>query len=255
MKVLLVVLVLCVLGALAQDQPQQDTAVQGDGEDSGTGWSWFQSDGDSTRRQRKTGRAGAGAASVQATQSDDGDRPKVIPCATARQACLNFDGDVAKMINQQINEELKASYIYQSMAFYYGRDDISMRGFSKFFQKMSDEERDHAQMFMNYLNKRGGQLIFMDIPKPTKEVWGPGLEAMKEALKTEHFVNGKLLDLHWVAQQKNDPHLQDFLEGEFLTEQVDSAKQLSDYISVLERMKATPLGEFIFDQELWEDKR
>ena len=49
--------------------------------------------------------------------------------------------------------------------------------------------------------------------------------------------------------------LQDFLEGEFLTEQVDSAKQLSDYISVLERIKGTPVGEFMFDQELYEEKR
>ncbi len=49
--------------------------------------------------------------------------------------------------------------------------------------------------------------------------------------------------------------LQDFLEGTFLTEQVDSAKELADYIAVLERMKTNPIGEFIFDQELFQEKR
>ena len=49
--------------------------------------------------------------------------------------------------------------------------------------------------------------------------------------------------------------LADYLEAEFLTEQVDSIKELADWLSILDRVKDTPLGETIFDQELYEGKR
>ena len=35
-------------------------------------------------------------------------------------------------------------------SYYFARDDIANHGFAKFFKKSSDEERDHAQMFMEY---------------------------------------------------------------------------------------------------------
>lgn len=188
------------------------------------------------------------------TVADQSGRPN-NPCATNRRSCENFDASAMKGINLQINEELKASYGYQAMATYFGRDNVGLRGFAKFFQKMSDEEHEHAHKFMNYLNKRGGNVVLEDIPKPVTDEWESGLTGILKAIDMEHHVNGKLLDLHWLAQQQNDPHLQDFLESEFLTEQVDSLKELSDFATILERVRETPLGEHIFDQELYEGKR
>lgn len=49
--------------------------------------------------------------------------------------------------------------------------------------------------------------------------------------------------------------LQDFLEGEFLTEQVESIKQLSDFIAILRRTESNPVGWHIFDEELYNGKR
>ena len=40
---------------------------------------------------------------------------------------------------------------------------ISLSGMSGFFKKSSDEERTHAQMLMEYQNKRGGRIVFQDI--------------------------------------------------------------------------------------------
>jgi ferritin heavy chain len=45
-----------------------------------------------------------------------------------------------------------------------------------------------------------------------------------------------------------DPHLSDYLEGEFLDEQVKSIKEYADYITNLKRV-GTGLGEYIFDKE------
>ena len=71
------------------------------------------------------------------------------------QARQNFSSECEVAINEQINMELYASYVYQSMAMYYDRDDVALPGFSAFFKHNSDEEREHAEKFMKYLNKRG----------------------------------------------------------------------------------------------------
>lgn len=42
---------------------------------------------------------------------------------------------------------------------------------------------------------------------PTKTTWANGEAAVNDALQLEKKVNGKLLDLHWTAQQVNDPHV------------------------------------------------
>ena len=34
--------------------------------------------------------------------------------------------------------------------YYFTRDDVALPGFAKYFQKNSDEEREHAQKFMEY---------------------------------------------------------------------------------------------------------
>ena len=161
----------------------------------------------------------------------------------------NFHEETEAAINRQINMELYASYVYQSMAFYFDRDDIALPGFSKFFKHQSDEEREHSEKLMKYQNKRGGRVVFRDIQRPDKDEWGTGLQALETALALERTVNQSLLDLHGVAGSKNDAHFADFLESEFLDEQVESIKQLSDMITRLKR--AGPgLGEHLFDQEL-----
>lgn len=46
-----------------------------------------------------------------------------------------------------------------------------------------------------------------------------------------------------------DPHLCDFIESKFLTEQVDGIKALADLITQIERCEED-LGTFIFDKYL-----
>ena len=65
----------------------------------------------------------------------------------------------------------------------------------------------------------------------------------------EKAVNEQLLRLHKVAADNNDPQFTDFLEGEFLKEQVDSEKQLADYITQIKRA-GEGLGVYLFDKNL-----
>jgi len=161
----------------------------------------------------------------------------------------NFPEACEGLINKQINMELYASYVYMSMAYYFDRDDVAFPGMHKFFKKNSDEEREHAEKFMKYQNSRGGRIFLQPIDRPTNDEWSTPLAAMQSALELERTVNQTLLELHKVAADNNDAHLCDFVEAEFLIEQVKAIKELSDYVTQLQRV-GTGLGEYIFDKEL-----
>jgi len=165
----------------------------------------------------------------------------------ATQPRQNFHQDSEAGINKQINMELYASYVYQSMAFYFDRDDTAMKGFSNFFKKSSDEEREHAEKLMKYQNQRGGRVVFQDIQKPERDEWGSGLDAMQAALALEKTVNQALLDLHAIAEGHGDKQMCDFIESNYLTEQVEAIKELSNYVTKLKKI-GPGLGEYLFDK-------
>lgn len=58
-----------------------------------------------------------------------------------------------------------------------------------------------------------------------------------------------LLELHGIASTHNDANFMDYLENEFLQEQVDAIKEIADHVTNLERV-GEGLGVFIFDKEL-----
>lgn len=163
----------------------------------------------------------------------------------------NYHAESEAGVNKQINLELHASYVYQSMAWYFDRDDVALPGLHKFFKKSSEEEREHAEKFMKFQNSRGGRVVLQNIEKPERDDWGTALDAMQMTLALERNVNQVLLDLHKVATDHADNHMTDFLEGNFLDEQVESIKKIGDYITQLKRV-GPGLGEFIFDKELAE---
>merc|ERR1712062_251551 len=129
------------------------------------------------------------------------------------------------------------------------RDDQALHGFADHFKKESNEERAHGMKLMEYQTKRGGRVVFQDIAKPTTMDWGSPLEAMEAALELEKTVNQSLLDIHKVAGDKGDGHLCDFLESEYLTEQVEGIKAVGDLITKMKRA-GDGLGLHIIDKEM-----
>ena len=167
------------------------------------------------------------------------------PCS-ARQ---NFSAAAEKALNNQINAELSASYVYRSMAGFFDRDDVALHGFRDFFKKAAEEETEHAQMFIDYVNKRGGRVTLSAIGAPKIE-WATALEALEDALALEKDVNAKILAMHEVADNDKDAQMTDFLEGNFLKEQVDAIKELADMITNVKRVGTEGLGIYLFDKNL-----
>ncbi|XP_059305318.1 ferritin-4, chloroplastic-like [Lycium ferocissimum] len=164
-----------------------------------------------------------------------------------------FAEECEAAINEQINVEYNVSYVYHSMYAYFDRDNIALNGLAKFFKESSEEEREHAEKLMHYQNIRGGRVKLHSIMMPPSEFdhvdKGDALHAMELALSLEKLTNEKLLTLHSVADRNNDSEMQDFVEREFLAEQVEAIKKIAEYVTQL-RMVGKGHGVWHFDQML-----
>jgi len=177
------------------------------------------------------------------TATEAQDPPSPYDCVAdstlvSPQSCQNFK--IPHLVSDQINNEMKAAYLYQAMASYFARDDVAWPGLSKFFYVMAAEERTHAQSLMDFMALRGGRVELKPVELPldaiftTPTPWGP-VESMKRALEEERNMNGDLLTLHLAAN--DDPHFQNFLEEDLLNEQVNAIRTLSFYVTQTERLK------------------
>ena len=160
----------------------------------------------------------------------------------------NFTDESEGGINKQINLELYAFYSYLSMSYHFDRHDVGLKGFHEFFKKRAHVELEHAKKFMEYQNKRGGTIVLAQIQKPNRDSWSYCLEAMEAALNLEKTINQSLLDLHAVASKAGDDQMTDFIESNYLAEQVEDIKLLGEHVTNLKRV-GPGVGEFLFDKK------
>lgn len=76
---------------------------------------------------------------------------------------------------------------------------------------------------------------------------------MELALSLEKLNFQKLRELHDIAAAADDAQMCDFIEGTLLAPQVQSVKQVAEYVSQLRRV-GKGLGVFQFDQYLEEQQ-
>ena len=153
-------------------------------------------------------------------------------------------------MNKQINLEYYASYVYHYLFSYFDRDSVGLKNIAKYFDKCSLEERDHAHKLMVYQNKRGGKVIFSNINTHTLDDSNLSLlQSFEIALQLEQDVYDSLLSLHKIGESANDPQFTDFIEGEYLEEQIEGMNELRVYISQLKLIGDSGHGQWHFNAE------
>ena len=133
------------------------------------------------------------------------------------------------------------SYQYLSMWSYFDRSSVGLKKIADFFKKSSDEEREHAMKLIEYQNKRGGKVSFADISSPSLDYLATEdsndvLLSFVKSIEMEQTVYQHLLKVHKTGEENNDPQFTDFIEGEFLEEQIDAINELTKYVSQLKRI-------------------
>ncbi len=81
---------------------------------------------------------------------------------------------VAQLINTQVNKEFYSAYLYLTFANYYVEQGLN--GFANWYQVQAQEERDHAMLFVQYLQNNGAPVTYDAIDKPeasSPATWTP----------------------------------------------------------------------------------
>ena len=160
------------------------------------------------------------------------------------------------IVNMQINVEYWASYQYHLMWSYFDRDSVGLKNIAEYYKKASLEEREHAHKLMEYQNMRGGTVKLTTIAdvdlncfnQPDCKKMMDVLSSFIKALNMEQLVYESLLKVHVVGEECNDPQFCDFIESEYLEEQVTAINEIKKYIEQLKRIGDNGAGVWQFDR-------
>lgn len=149
-------------------------------------------------------------------------------------------------LNEQINQELTASYNYLGMSTYF--DNENLDGFATWMLLQHDEEKIHAMRLLTYLQDRGGKVELNAIPAPLSGFENP-LQVFRKALATEVENTKSINKLYELALKLNDHATKSQLQW-FLDEQVEEEKSVEDIIALLERIGDDSAGLLYLDDKL-----
>ena len=149
-------------------------------------------------------------------------------------------------LNEQINAELFSAYLYLSMAQHFEAEGLP--GFANWFKVQFKEEQDHATIFMNYINQRGGRVMLKAIDAvPTS--WASPMDAFKATLEHEQKVTSLINGLYALATEVNDYATRDRLAW-FVTEQVEEEDNCRVLIDKLRLIGDNGMGLYMLNTEL-----
>lgn len=149
-------------------------------------------------------------------------------------------------MNEQVNKELFSSYLYLSMAAYFEAKNLP--GFANWMRIQSDEEREHAMKFYDFILERGGEVTLKAIDAP-KASWKSALEAAQEVADHEAKVTASIYALYELAVKEKDYPAQVMLQW-FISEQVEEEKNASEVLANLKLIEERGTAVLMLDHRL-----
>ena len=149
-------------------------------------------------------------------------------------------------INAQINAEMWSAYLYLSMSAYC--QEAGFPGMANWFAVQFKEEQDHAMIFFNYLQSRGGRVLLSPIAEVPTE-WTSPLAAFEHTLEHEGKVTSLINNLMALAVEEKDFAAQSRLNW-FVDEQVEEEENATELIQKLRLIGDNGYGLYQLDQEL-----
>jgi len=152
---------------------------------------------------------------------------------------------IASLLNQQINKEFYSAYLYLDMSNYY--DELDLDGYANYYMIQAQEERDHALLFLKYMQNNGLKVTLEAIDKPDK-VYGSILEPLEAALEHEKYVTSLINDIYHACHEARDYRTMKFLDW-FVDEQMEEEDNATSMISRYNLFGSDPKGLYALDQE------
>lgn len=154
--------------------------------------------------------------------------------------------EVVKLLNEQINKELFSAYLYLEMADYYAKQSLS--GFENWFFVQTQEERDHALLFRQYLQNNGESVVLTEIAAPNGK-YNSFREPLVKAFEHEQYVTASINIIYEAAYGARDFRTMQFLDW-FIKEQGEEEKSADDNIKKYDLFAGDPKGLYMLDNEM-----
>ncbi len=153
--------------------------------------------------------------------------------------------EVSRLLNEQVNKEFYSAYLYLDMSIYYKNEGLD--GFANWYKIQAMEERDHALLFMEYLQMNGEEVTLEAIGKPDVE-FDAFDTPLKEALKHEEYVTALINNIYAAAYEAKDFRTMQFLDW-FVKEQAEEEDTASTLIRKFELFGGDSKGLYMLDAE------
>lgn len=153
---------------------------------------------------------------------------------------------VKTLLNEQVGKEFYSAYLYLHFANYY--EEQGLKGFANWYQVQAQEERDHALLFVEYMQNNDIPVVFEAIDKPGV-VLENNMDALKESLKHEQYVTESIHTIYGAAHESKDYRSMQFLDW-FVKEQGEEETSASELIQKMELFGSDAKGLYLLDQEL-----
>ena len=75
-----------------------------------------------------------------------------------------LDSNVKRLLNEQVNKEFYSAYLYLDFSNFYKSKGLD--GFANWYNVQAQEERDHALLFLQYLQNNNETVTLEAIAKP-----------------------------------------------------------------------------------------
>ncbi len=152
---------------------------------------------------------------------------------------------VAELLNQQINKEFYSAYLYLDMSNYYA--DLDLDGFANYYLIQAQEERDHAMLFLKYMQEVGLKVTLEAIDKPDKVFENP-MEPLVIAAEHERYVTALINDIYHECYEVRDYRTMKFLDW-FVDEQREEEKNADSMVNRFKLFGHDAKGLYSLDQE------
>lgn len=157
-----------------------------------------------------------------------------------------LDQKVSELLNEQINKELFSAYLYLDFSVFYQEQGLD--GFANWYMIQAQEERDHAMLFLQYMQNNGEHIALGQIDQPNKECKGLK-DPLNHALEHERYVTSLINAIYEAAHNAKDYRTMQFLDW-FVKEQGEEEKNAEDMVKKFDLFGTDPKSLYMLDNEM-----
>lgn len=153
---------------------------------------------------------------------------------------------IIKLINTQIAKEFYSAYLYLDFSIYYAQEGLD--GFANWYKIQAQEERDHAMLFIQYMQNNSLSVSLEAIDKPAHSYETAG-DPLDVAYAHEQYVTSLINAIYDAAYSVKDFRTMQFLDW-FVKEQGEEEKNADSLIKKYKLYGDDPKSLYLLNQEL-----